>query len=196
MKNRNALYPLIGLVLMAIAAVASGPDDLSDIDPYQDISYKDNPLFYKSADDVSDKKYFARCLYRNHVDGAIYILEVKRIRMVGGKEIEQNSHEQVRLKGVYAPRASNFRHRARPHIEVEREQQRFSMLEEQTWRLFQSSETLILSEMELDPQDATRYVAKIEYRIGAVDRNLAADLIADGYLVDDVYARDLGRRLP
>ena len=28
---------------MAIAAIASGPDDMSDLDPFQDISYRDYP---------------------------------------------------------------------------------------------------------------------------------------------------------
>ena len=208
--NRNYPARTIGItlglcVLIVIASLGSGPGE----DPYAPYADAPPPGMFPTQITVSEQyengKHYARCLYRDYIKGAVFLLEVKNIARINqelpgitseGIEVEQNNHVWVRLRGVAAPRISTDDNRNRPHAEVELEQGRYNDLQDQTWRLFQSSWTLVLSNIEVDPENDKRWLADIYYQVGGVDRDLAADMIADGFMIESGFARSFGQRIP
>ena len=156
---------------------------------------------------------YARVRYQYHViNPTRYFMEIKLAddRTFAGLKSEDivaetNIHALVRLRGVYAGRGLLMENRYRPHIKVEREQARYNAAMQQVWKLLSSSEYLILRNVEVD-KDVPEYhetmtehpgiVADIYYVVGEVERNLAEDLIMDGYAVDNEFTADFGSRIP
>ena len=206
-KNYSIFFAIF-IALMIVILVSSLTDSSGpgDMEP-EEMEIMDEPLPKNEIQEYSKNDgHYARCLYRNHVSGSQYFLEIKNVKREGQKlvtidsegiEGEMNIHAWVRLRGTYAPNKSLLKNRNRAHVRVEREQKRLDMLESQTWRLFESSETLVLSNVEVDKENPkSGFIADVHYRIGGVDRDLAADLMADGFILDDVYARNYGDRIP
>jgi len=215
--RKLSMFIRIGALAFALLLLASmwfsdSSDDGSapfpgDEPDEPDAAVRENPPLR----DISDQgRFYARCLYRDHIDGDRFFLEIKSVARLAqqfpgvvseGFEAESNHHAWVKLRGVYAPRKSIERNRHRPHIEVEREQSRYDELQSHVWRIFQSSHTLTLTNILVDtdlrtPEGYPHFTANIYYRIGGVDRDLAADLIADGYVIDDTFVGDFGQRIP
>ena len=208
-RARNySIYFAVFIALVVLISVtslvtdSSGPGDELMDSPID----AGSPFDKEISNYTNDGGHYARCLYRNHIEGSRYFLEIKNVKREGQKlvsiesegiEGEINVHAWVRLRGTYAPNKSLLKNRNRPHVRVEREQKRLDMLESQTWRLFESSETLVLSNIEVDEENPkSGFTAEIHYRIGGVDRDLASDLQVDGFILDDVYARNYGDRIP
>ena len=190
-------------VLVSQSVIGGEPGDMEHPPEILDEPPKDMFPEVEPRDNV--EKHYARCLYRDHIDGNLLMLEIKNIASIGqslplvnseGIEKEMNNHVWVRIRGIYVPNKSVNNNRNRPHRTVELEQERFNLYQGQVWRLIESSWALVLSNIEVDSQDGSRYVADVYYQVGGVDRDLAADLIADGYAMDDTYAYDFGRRIP
>ena len=172
----------------------------------------DKPVRSK-IDRHDEASTYARVLYRDDLINATrYFLEIKvppdrEFPAIASDNIqsETNIHALVRLRGVYAPRASQMKHRYRPHIKVERERHRFNEAMTQVWKLLSSSEYLVLRNVQID-DDPPEYVesmteypgflADIYYVVGEVERNLAEDLIMDGYAVGNEFAANFGSRIP
>ena len=197
------IYGFLALAALGLAVLAwqsriegSGDDDfeLPDVE--------DAPQLFE-GDTFS--VHYARCKYQSHIEGSRYFLEIKNIAREGqslpsidstGIEGEMNIMAWVRLRGVSPPRPSLLTNRNRPHEHVEREQERLALLEKQTWLLFQASETIIVSNIVVDSKTTNGFLADIQLRFGATDLDLAETLMSGGYIFDDVYSRDYGRRLP
>ena len=174
----------------------SGDDDLKLVPP-------------KEVVDTGGDAY-ARILYRDDLINPFrYLLEIKipsEFPSIQSKGIqsEMNIHALVRLRGVYSAREKQMVGRFRPHIKIERERSRYNASMTQIWKLLSSAEYLILRNIEVDKdipysESHTEYpgfTADVYYVVGEVERNLANDLLADGYLIADTHAADMGSRLP
>ena len=146
----------------------------------------DKPVRQKIARH-SEAGTYARVLYRDDlINPTRYFMEIKvppdrKFPTISSDNIqsETNIHALIRLRGVYAPRASQMKHRYRPHRKVERERHRYNETMTQVWKLLSSSEYLVLRNVQVDEEppeyaeSMTEYpgfVADIYYAVGEVER--------------------------
>ena len=204
-------------VIINNTSIGSGPGDPPEedaplVEPVEEPDFEPE----MSADDVYDASVYARIRSTNFFGSAvIFGMEIKAHPMIEGEEFptithegiqnEMNIYAMVRLRGASAPRNvmnDGFRLlrgdiRARPHVETEREESRFDEIMAYVRSIRAISSAFILKNIAVEETvHGKQFVADVFYVVGGMERNLFDDLFNDGFVVNDEFGADFGKRIP
>ena len=95
---------------------------------------------------------------------------------------EASVHTWIQMRGISIPKMNTYRNR--PHIEVERERQRFDIAVTFLWNLIHAAEYIVLENPQLVAQEAPNtpiVVCDVYIEIGGTKVDLAKSLVENGH---------------